>query len=93
MPVALGIQHTMRMRRNIWSCVSCPALPHFYTLSHKGQYFFLKKVLEQKLCVSIFSTKGYKTVPGKVAPTRTEDGHKQNTKNTYYVINQKDEGT
>jgi hypothetical protein len=25
-------------------------------------------------------SKGYKTVPGKVATTRTEDGHKQNSK-------------
>ena len=25
-------------------------------------------------------SKGNKTVPGKVATTRTEDGHKQNTK-------------
>ena len=37
-------------------------------------------------------SKGNKTVQGKVATTCTEDGHKQNTKNKQYNINQKDEG-
>ena len=37
-------------------------------------------------------SKGNKTVPGKVATTHTEDGHKQSTKNKRYNINQKDEG-
>jgi hypothetical protein len=34
-----------------------------------------------------------KTVPGKVGTTRTEDGHKQNTKTSATISNQKDEGT
>ena len=35
-----------------------------------------------------------KTVPEKVATTRTEDGHKQNTKtSTTIYVDQKDEGT
>jgi hypothetical protein len=29
----------------------------------------------------------------KVATTRTEDGHKSNTKNKHYNVNHKDEGT
>jgi len=33
------------------------------------------------------------TVLGKLATTRTEDGHKWNTKTKRYNINQKDEGT
>jgi len=37
-------------------------------------------------------SKGNKTIPGKMATTRTEDGHKQTTK-TNYNINQKDKGT
>jgi len=34
---------------------------------------------------SIEHSKGNKTVPGKVATTRTEDGHKQNTKTSVTV--------
>ena len=34
-----------------------------------------------------------KTVPEKVATTRTEDGHKTEYQNKHYNINQKDEGT
>ena len=30
-------------------------------------------------------SKGNKTVPGKVATTRTEDGHKQNTKTSVII--------
>jgi hypothetical protein len=30
-------------------------------------------------------SKGNKTVPGKVATTRTEDGHKQNTKTSVKI--------
>jgi hypothetical protein len=30
-------------------------------------------------------SKGNKTVPGKVATTRTEDGHKQNTKTSVTI--------
>jgi hypothetical protein len=37
-PVALGIQHAMRMRRIISSSVACPAV-HFSTLSPKRHYF------------------------------------------------------
>jgi len=33
--VALGIQHAKRMRHIILSTVTCPARPHFSTLSHK----------------------------------------------------------
>ena len=38
-------------------------------------------------------SKGNKTIPEKVAATRTEDGHKQTTKNKHHNIDQKDEGT
>ena len=37
-------------------------------------------------------SKGYKTVPGKVATTCTEDGH-TDYQNKHYNINRKDEGT
>ena len=36
---------------------------------------------------------GNKTVPEKVATTRTEDGHKTEYQNKHYNINQRDEGT
>ena len=38
-------------------------------------------------------SKGNTTVLGKVATTRTEDGHKQEHQNKRYNINQKDERT
>jgi hypothetical protein len=38
-------------------------------------------------------SKGNKTVPEKVATTRTEDGHNIEYQNKHYNINQKDEGT
>ena len=38
-------------------------------------------------------SKGNKTIPVKVATTRTENGHKQTTKTSTYNINQRDEGT
>ena len=39
------------------------------------------------------TVKEIKTVPGKVATTRTEDGHKTGYLNKHYNINQKDEDT
>ena len=39
-----------------------------------------------------WSSKGNKTVPGKVATTRTEDEHKTEYQNNHYNINQKNEG-
>ena len=53
--VALGLQHTERMRRTILSALVCPAVPHFSTLSHK-RHDFLEKVIEHKMCVLIFSS-------------------------------------
>ena len=38
-------------------------------------------------------SKGNKTVPGKVATTCTEDGHKTDYQNKHYNINQKEEET
>jgi len=51
--------------------------------------FFIKQAILGKICNKITvcniscagkHSKGNKTVPEKVATTRTEDGHKQNTK-------------
>jgi hypothetical protein len=53
--VALVIQHVKRMLRIILSSVSCPALPLFFTLTHKMYYFCKKKLLKTKR-VLIFST-------------------------------------
>jgi hypothetical protein len=53
--LALVIQHEKRMRSVILSPVFCQVLPHFFTLSHKRNNS-LKKVIEYKMRVLIFST-------------------------------------
>jgi len=54
--VPLGLQHAKRMRRIVYSSVDCLVLQYFFfTLSHKLHDFFLK-VIEDKICVLIFST-------------------------------------
>jgi hypothetical protein len=45
-----------RMRHIVTSIVIPCAIPHFSELSHKRCNFFLKKVIEHKICVLIFST-------------------------------------
>ena len=42
--VALGTQHTKRMRRIILSSAASLVLPYFYTLSHKWYDFRGKKI-------------------------------------------------
>jgi len=53
--VALVIQHAMRMRITILSCVYCLELPYLSTLSHTRHDFWGKNLLNIK-CVLIFST-------------------------------------
>ena len=53
--VALLIQHSTHMRHNVLPFVASLAPPRFSTLSHK-RYDFRKKVIEDKMCVLIFST-------------------------------------
>ena len=43
MSVALGIQHTRRMRRVILLFMAGPAVPYFSTLSRKRHDFRVKK--------------------------------------------------
>jgi hypothetical protein len=52
--VALLILHARRMRRIILSSVVCPSVPYVSTLSHTGQDFSTKKVIEQTMGVFYF---------------------------------------
>jgi hypothetical protein len=54
--VALVIQHAKRMSRIILSAAANPALPYFYTLSHKRHNFRGKKSYWTYMCGFIFST-------------------------------------
>jgi hypothetical protein len=58
--VALVTQHAKCLRRVIFLTVACLAVPYFSTLSHKRQDF-QEKVIQHKMCVSIFSTNLYET--------------------------------
>ena len=51
--VTLVIHHAVRMRRIILSPVSCLALPHSSTLSHK-RHDFRSRAIGRKMCVLIF---------------------------------------
>jgi hypothetical protein len=50
--IALGAQHTKRMRRIFLSSVVCPAEQYIPTFSHK-RCGFLEKITERKICVLI----------------------------------------
>jgi len=54
--VTLIILHAMRIRRFIFSSVTCPAAQYFSTLSHKRHDFRKKMVTERVMCVLIFCT-------------------------------------
>ena len=54
--VALVIRHAKRMRRIILLSVSCLAVPHFYTLSHKRHDFRGKKLLNVKCILILYAT-------------------------------------
>jgi hypothetical protein len=53
--VALIIQYAKRMRHIMLSSVACPSV-HLSTLCHERHDFRKKKVIENKMCVLIFST-------------------------------------
>ena len=53
--MALVIAHAKRMRRVVLSAVSCSAVPHFPTLSHKRQDF-REKIIEHKICLICSTT-------------------------------------
>jgi len=53
--VALVIQHVMRMRPVLVSCLASPTLHHFSTLSLK-RHDFQNKIFEHAKCVLILST-------------------------------------
>jgi hypothetical protein len=50
--VTVVIRHTVRMCRDILSCVAGLAVPYFSTLSHK-QYDFRDNVVEHNVCVRV----------------------------------------
>ncbi len=56
-PVALGIQHAMRIRQVILSSVAFLTLPHFSASCHKLHDILKKKkkkLLDKKMCALIF---------------------------------------
>jgi hypothetical protein len=54
-PVALIIQHAMRILLIILSPVICLALAYFFTISHKRHYF-PEKVIEHEMWILIYFT-------------------------------------
>ena len=55
--LSLVIQYAKGTHDNVLSSVVTLILPYFFTLSHKGHDFRkIKKAIENKMCVLIFST-------------------------------------
>ena len=54
--LALVIRHPKCIRRGVLSSAAFLDLPYFSALSHKRQDFQRKKIVEHKMCVSIFYT-------------------------------------